>query len=203
MRVLHRLNPGPGFADFWSEFRRPNPYRWPILAVSVLATSSLLYLLSSEAQRPNLLVAIILLAFGAVAVTMFVIARIRLRWGILAIAALIAAIPMYQFAKFRVIGPGPKADVTWITTFAPNRTDEEIMRSNIEAQKRADERAALEKQSEERKKDLYRALGRATGVDVDAIQKQIDAEEAQEKATAEAERKQLREEMGKSAQPGQ
>lgn len=202
MRVLNRLNPAPGFADFWSEFKRPTPYRWPILAVSVLATSSLLYLLSGDAQRPNILVAIILLAFAAIAVTMFVIARIRLRWGILAIAAVIAAIPIYQFAKFRVIGPGPRADVTWITTFAPNRSDEEIMRSNIEAQKRADAEAALEKQVEDRKKDLYRTLGRATGVDVDAMQKQIDAEDAQDNAAAAARRKQMLEEMGDGTRSG-
>lgn len=38
-----RFNPAPGFADLWNEIRRPNPYRWPILALSLLPVSGILY----------------------------------------------------------------------------------------------------------------------------------------------------------------
>lgn len=43
MRIISRLNPVGGIQDFWTEFTRPNPYRWPILGVSVLMTGALLY----------------------------------------------------------------------------------------------------------------------------------------------------------------
>lgn len=34
MRYLRHLNPTAGINDFWSEFTKPNPHRWPIIAVS-------------------------------------------------------------------------------------------------------------------------------------------------------------------------
>ena len=37
-----RFNPGPGLIDFWHEFRKPNPYRWPILAVSAVPVGAVL-----------------------------------------------------------------------------------------------------------------------------------------------------------------
>lgn len=48
MRFLRRLNPVPGIKDFWSEFSRPNPHRWPILGVSMLMTFGLLFLFTQE-----------------------------------------------------------------------------------------------------------------------------------------------------------
>jgi len=38
-----RFNPAPGLADFWNEFRRPNPYRWPILVLSIMPVAVILY----------------------------------------------------------------------------------------------------------------------------------------------------------------
>ncbi|MEM8726053.1 MAG: hypothetical protein AAGE86_11090 [Pseudomonadota bacterium] len=73
-----RFNPRPGIADFWNEFRRPNPYRWPILAASSLPFVVIFIWLSSETayKTPD------------------------------------------------------RPDITYITTFDPDRTDEEIMVSN-------------------------------------------------------------------------
>ncbi len=31
-----RFNPAPGFADLWNELRRPRPYRWLFMVLSVL-----------------------------------------------------------------------------------------------------------------------------------------------------------------------
>lgn len=200
MRVLRHLNPGPGIADFWSEFRRPNRYRWPMLGASALTTASLLYLLSSDAQRPNLLVTMILLGFAAAAVALFIFARIRIKIGVLLLAATISATMIWQFAKFHVVGPNPKPDVIWITTFAPNRSDAEIEASNIAAQKRQDKIDAMEAAQAQRRKDLYAALGRATGVDVDAMQKKIDAEQAKVDAEKAKQREQLLQEMGMPSQ---
>jgi hypothetical protein len=54
-----RFNPAPGFADFWHEFRRPNPYRWPFLALSVLPVAGMLYwgmnsTMYGEPERPKI-----------------------------------------------------------------------------------------------------------------------------------------------------
>lgn len=131
-----RFNPGPGIADFWHEFRKPNPYRWPILGVSVL---------------PMLLV---------------------LWWA----------------TDETVIGPPARPEVTYITSFAPDRSDEEIMASNLENQQRNDELRAQIEEIEERKREMYRELGRATGIDVDAMEEEIEAERAREEAARNATR---------------
>lgn len=135
MGMLTRFNPTSGIQDFWNEFRRPQPYRIPILLVS-------------------------------------------------------AAVPIILIFAF-IGGRSEKAalerpDVFYITTFEPGRTDEEIMASNIENQKLKEERAARRAELEERKKDAYRALGRATGLDVDAMERQIEEERAREEAAREA-----------------
>jgi len=98
------------------------------------------------------------------------------RWPLLGVA--IAA----TFAIFMLFIPDSKRieprspEVTYITSWAPDRTDEEIIASNIENQRRKDERAALEQQRAELRKDIYRALGRATFIDVDEMEAEIEAE---------------------------
>ena len=72
--------------------------------------------------------------------------------------------------------------ITYISTFDESRTDAEILRSNLENQKRKEEAQALEAARIERRKELYRQLGRATGLDVDEMERQIAVEEAAEAA---------------------
>lgn len=48
MAFFSRFNPRVGVADFWQEFRRPNPYRWRILAVSMAITGTLIYAFTQE-----------------------------------------------------------------------------------------------------------------------------------------------------------
>lgn len=132
MRILKKLNPIPGIKDFWSEFRRPNPHRWPILAVSMLITATLFYILLPKTE-------------------------VRLP---------------------------PEPEVTYITSFAPNRSDAEIIKSNIEAQKRKEAREKAEQEIVEQRKEFARTLGRATGVDTDAIERRIAEEKAQARTRA-------------------
>lgn len=139
MRLISRFNPVGGVADFWHEFKRPNPYRWPILGASVLCTGVLLY----------------------------------------------------AFTQERVHVPPALPKVTYITTFAEGRSDEEIRASNIANQKRKEANAAEQAAREERVKDLYRSLGRATGIDVDAMEREIEADRAREEAAKAAELERL------------
>lgn len=132
MRMVSRFNPTGGAKDFWHEFTRPNPYRWPILGLSALGTFGLLFWITQE----------------------------------------------------RVYVPPPRPEVSYISTFAPGRTDAEIVASNIANQRRKERLAAERAEREEEIKDMYRALGRATGLDVEAMEREIAAEKAREKAAS-------------------
>lgn len=149
MRLISRFNPVGGVADFWHEFKRPNPCRWPILGASVLCTGVLLY----------------------------------------------------AFTQEKVYVPPELPRVTYITTFAEGRSDEEIRASNIANQKRKEAAASEQAAREERVKDLYRTLGRATGIDVDAMERDIAADRAREEAAKAAEFERLT--KGQTTQAGQ
>lgn len=134
MGKLSRFNPAGGVADFWTEFRKPQPYRIPILLVS----------------------------FG------------------------IPLTGTYFLAQEKHMIPPERPEVTYITSFAPGRTDAEIIASNIDNQRRKEAEAARIAELEEQTREAYRALGRATGIDVDAMEREIAAERAAEKRAAEA-----------------
>ncbi len=136
MSLISRLNPKAGIADFWSEFRRPNPYRWPILGVSMMIT------------------------FGLMA------------W----------------ITQDEAVGPPVPMEVTYITTFREGRSDDEIIEGNVAAQKREDELERILAEREERKKEIYRALGRAAGMDVERIEREAAEEAARVEAEAARER---------------
>lgn len=134
MRFLSRLNPGPGIVDFWTEFRRPNPYRWPALGIAMLITFTLLYLFTQE----------------------------------------------------RVVLPPERPVVTYITSFAPDRSEEEIIAANIANQQKQDEIARLAEERQERIRDMYRTLGEMSGMDVERIEREAAEERAAEQAAAAA-----------------
>lgn len=140
MRISTHFNAVGGIQDFWSEFKRPNPYRWPILGASLLCTFTLLFWITQES----------------------------------------------------VVGPPEAPTVTYISTFAEGRSDAEIIESNIENQRIKEEREAEYARREAEIQDMYRTLGRATGIDVDAMDREI----AEEKAREEADKQRLLDQAG-------
>lgn len=134
MRINPKYNPAVGAKDFISEFSRPNPYRWPILAVSAGLTFLLMYLFTQE----------------------------------------------------RVYVPPAPPEIDYITSFEPGRTDEEIAASNARNQEAQDAIRTLQQERDELRKDLYRQLGRASGLDVDAMEAELAAQQAEEQAQARA-----------------
>lgn len=108
------------------------------------------------------------------------------RWRALAlaVAATFALMMMLIPANQRVEPARP--NVTYINSWAADRTDEEIIASNIENQRRQDELAAIHQRRAELRKKLYRELGRATGLDVEEMEREIARQEAAERAAAEA-----------------
>ena len=110
------------------------------------------------------------------------------RWQILVVSVGLTFTLMVLFIpESERVEPRPP-DVTFISTFEPDRTDAEIMASNIENQKRQDELRARREAAAERKREAYRALGRASGFDVEAMERQIERERAAEEAAATARR---------------
>lgn len=139
MRFLDKLNPVGGVTDFWEYFKRPQPYRVPILLASAVMTLGVLSLIIWEKNY---------------------------------------------------IAPA-KPKVTWITTLDENRTDAQIYAENLENQRVQEELRAAEEAKLERRSDIYRALGRGSGMDVEAIDERIARERAEAEAKAEARRREL------------
>ncbi len=127
-----RFNPAPGFADLWNELRRPRPYRWLFLAVSVLP------------------------------------AAVILGWAL----------------EQEYYAPPEQPTITYITTLADGRSDAEIQAENRANQEIKDLRAAEEARITGEKRKIYKALGAAAGMDVDAMERKADAERAAAEAAA-------------------
>ena len=108
------------------------------------------------------------------------------RWLALGLSVLITGLIMLAFLPEGGVAEPRHPEITYISTFAPDRTQEEIIASNIENQKRKEEREALFEQRAELRKDLYRQLGRATGLDVDAMEAKIEKDRAAELAEQQA-----------------
>ncbi|HEY6965121.1 MAG TPA: hypothetical protein VI407_07875 [Erythrobacter sp.] len=134
--ILSRFNPASGISDFWNEFRRPQPYRVPILLVSILPAAGMIW------------------------------------WG----------------ANSTEYGEPERPTIEYITTLDPARSDAEIQAEIRANQEIKDLRAAEEARIAKEKRELYKSLGRAAGMDVEEIERKADAERAAEKAAAEKRR---------------
>lgn len=106
--------------------------------------------------------------------------RNRWRIAIVSAACTLGLFTVMWQEEARGLPPAPK--ITYITTWAPHRTDAEIIASNIENQKRKDALAAAQAKRDEDVRQIYKKLGRMSGMDVDAIEKQAQAERAAEQA---------------------
>lgn len=105
------------------------------------------------------------------------------RWPVMGVAlAATFALFMLFIPSSQRIAPQPP-EVIYISTFEEGRSANQIIASNCRNQELKD---ALEARLEERaelRRDIYRALGRATFLDVD----EMDAELAEEQARLQAE----------------
>jgi hypothetical protein len=134
-----RFNPVPGFADLWNEIRRPRPYRWAFLALSVLPVMLILYWAVSQVE--------------------------------------------YKAPE--------RPTIDYITTLDDARTDEDIIASNRANQEVKALREAEEARIAGRKREMYKALGAAAGMDVEEIERKAEASRAAEQAAEEKRRAEL------------
>lgn len=106
------------------------------------------------------------------------------RWPVLIASLLSTSTLLYWVVTESVLVPPEPPKVSYVPTFAEGRTDAEIIASNLANQQRKERLAAEQAVRDEQVKDAYRALGRATGLDVDAMERQIAADKAAEAAAA-------------------
>ena len=72
--------------------------------------------------------------------------------------------------------------VTYITSWPANRSEAEIIASNVANQKRKEKLAAEQARREAEVREIYKKIGRYSGMDVDAIEKKAEAERRAEEA---------------------
>lgn len=104
----------------------------------------------------------------------------RWRIGFAALACTIAVFSVMMQEGGR--GQPRPPEVTYITVWDPHRTEAQIIASNIENQRRKERLAAEQARRDEETRKVYKALGRASGMDVDAIEAKAKAERAAEEA---------------------
>lgn len=100
------------------------------------------------------------------------------RWRFMALAAAITFTLFGTMAQERVMIPPERPEVEIIRTLEPGRTDAEIIASNIANQERKERLAAEQAARDEEVKEIYRSLGRMSGIDVDAVEAEAEAERA-------------------------
>ncbi len=102
----------------------------------------------------------------------------RYRWRFAILAGLTT------FGLFSVMNqeswkkPRPKAEITYITSWRADRSDAEIIATNIANQKRKEARAAEQAKREEEVRNIYKKIGRLSGMDVEAIERKAAADQA-------------------------
>ena len=53
MRISPKYDVAGGVGDLWNELRRPQPYRWPILAASFAMSGTLLFWITIRHHRTH------------------------------------------------------------------------------------------------------------------------------------------------------
>jgi hypothetical protein len=100
------------------------------------------------------------------------------RWRFAIVAGACTFGVFYVMMQQEGSAPHLPPKVTYITVFAPNRTDAQIEASNVANQKRKEAFARQQALRDEDVRNLYKELGRVSGMDVDKIAREADAENA-------------------------
>lgn len=104
------------------------------------------------------------------------------RWQILGVAcAATFALFVLMIPESQRIAP-ERPELVYISTFEEGRSDSDIIASNCANQQLQAQIAAAIEENEERKRELYAALGRATFLDVDEMEREAAERRAAEEA---------------------
>lgn len=108
--------------------------------------------------------------------------RMRWRFALLAIVVSGTLFSLITREEER-IEPRPP-EVIYITSWRADRGEAEILASNAANQRRQKQLAAEQARRDELVKNIYKEIGRASGMDVDAIERQAKADDAASAAAA-------------------
>lgn len=112
------------------------------------------------------------------------------RWPLMGVAAAATFAVFSVMFQESIAGMPLPPTVIYVESWTEGRSDAEIIAGNIAATEARKAREAAEAASAERIRQMYKTLGRASGMDVDAIEAKAKAEAAAEaKARAAAEAK--------------
>lgn len=104
------------------------------------------------------------------------------RWPFVAAALASTLGVFYMIVQESWQGPPPRPKVTWINSWTADRSDAEIEREIIANQQLQDRLRGEQAAREEKVKAIYRTLGKVSGLDTAAIERQAAEEAAREKA---------------------
>ena len=113
------------------------------------------------------------------------------RWPILFVSCLPLALIFYWLSGETVYKTPERPRITYITTYEEGRSDEEIIASNLANQEVKELREQAEADLEERKREIYKALGSGIGMDVEEIERRGEERRAAEAAAEEARRAEM------------
>jgi hypothetical protein len=108
------------------------------------------------------------------------------RWPFVAAALAMTSGVFYVIVGESWKGPLARPTVVYINSWTADRTDAEIAQTNRENQKLQDALRAEQELRAEKVKEIYRTLGKVSGMDVDKIEAEAKADEAREKAARDA-----------------
>lgn len=123
----------------------------------------------------------------------------RWRIAVLAAAATIGTFSMMFQEEHRILPRPPK--VTYITSWRANRTNAEIVASNRANQIFQDQVKVEQAKREEEVRNIYKKIGRYSGMDVDAIEAKAKADQAAEDAAKQPAAAAARAPQGSIAKP--
>lgn len=108
------------------------------------------------------------------------------RWWVAIAAASVTGGIFSVIAQEGGIGPPIRPTVTLITSWPADRSLAEIKASNIVNQARKDRLAAEQAVRDEKVRNIYKTIGRASGMDFAAIERKAAEDRAAEEAAAKA-----------------
>lgn len=100
------------------------------------------------------------------------------RWRFAAVAAACTFGIFYLMWHQEGKGPHPPPEVTYVSVLPAHRTDAEIAESNALNQKQKEAWAREQARRDEDVRSIYKTIGRMSGMDVDKIAREAEAEEA-------------------------
>lgn len=110
----------------------------------------------------------------------------RNRWRFAAAAAATTFAIFMVMWQEEVRGPPRGPTVTIIKSWRADRSIEEVRRTNLENQARKEKLAAGQAKRDEEVRQIYKTLGRVSGMDVEAVEKKAAEDRAAEDAANKA-----------------